>query len=314
MIIPNKILITGGCGYIGAKLLRVLPSETEGVVFRILDNLSSGTYNAIVGLPESGHYQFIEADILNPAQLSYALKDIDIVVHLAAIVNTPLNFENPNWTEQVNNWGTAHLLNACKEAGISQFIYVSSSSVYGPGENKSEDDMLKPLGAYATSKKAAEKYIIDNAGDINYSILRCGTVYGFSPVLRVASFINKFASLAGLRKKITVYGDGEQQRPVIHVGNLCKLVCDIINKPEQYHKNIFNVAEDNYSINDVISVLKEIRPDTNIFYTEQDLRTHYSFGVNSDKIKSTGWEPELSLREGLSELIGNFAGFERVRM
>jgi len=310
---PRKILITGACGYIGAVLIRLLSTNMDGIILRMLDNLSSGSYNALVDLPMEGHYQFIEADILDPTQLKYSLRDVDAVIHLAALVKTPLSFDNPGSLDQVNYWGTAHLVNACIEQNIDHFIYVSSTSVYGPGASFREEDDPKPLGSYANSKLSAENYIKKRSNDLDFTILRLGTVYGPSSVLRVESFVNRMAFLAGTKKKVTVYGDGEQERPVVYIDDCTSLIQQVLENPSDYKNEVYNVAEGNYSVNEVVSTIKKLRGDLKIHYTDQDIRTHYSFSVDTKKINQIGWKADYDLHLGIKKLLNRFKGFEGLR-
>jgi UDP-glucose 4-epimerase len=314
MTTPKKILVTGACGYIGAALVRKLSTQVEGIVIRMLDNLSSGSFNALVDLPIEGHFQFVEADILDPTQLEYSLRDIDTVIHLAALVKTPLSFDNPSSLDQVNYWGTAHLVNACVEQGVENIIYLSSTSVYGPGENFTEDEEPKPLGTYANSKLSAENFIRKRSKDINYTILRLGTVYGPSSTLRVESFVNRLSFLAGTKKKMTVFGDGEQKRPVIYIDDCCALIREVLENPDDFSNQVYNAVEGNYSVNQVVSVIKELKGDVNIHYTDQDIRTHYSFSVDNEKLSQKGWRPDHDLQQGIRKLLDRFKGFEGIRL
>jgi len=311
---PEKILVTGACGYIGAVLVRKLSKGVDGIIIRMLDNLSSGSFNALTDLPLEGHFQFIEADILDPTQLEYSLRDIDTVIHLAAMVKTPLSFDNPSSLDQVNYWGTAHLVNACIEQGVKNFIYTSSTSVYGPGNNFSEEDEPKPLGTYANSKLSAENYLRKRSDDINHTILRLGTVYGPSNVLRVESFINRLSFLAGTKQKVTVYGDGTQKRPVIFIDDCCSLILHILENPSDFANAVYNVAEGNYSVNDVVSVIKDSKSNIKVHHTDQDIRTHYSFSVTNKKLLNKGWKPNFELNNGIRELLNKFKGFEGIRL
>ena len=130
-----RILVTGGCGYIGSQFLRDLPGllkDTE-LKIRVLDNLQEGRPEALMGLPDDTTYEFVEGDILDPSVQRAALRDVDSVVHLAAIVRTPLSFDDPTWVDQVNHWGTTHLLEACLKEDVQDFVFASSAAVYGPG-------------------------------------------------------------------------------------------------------------------------------------------------------------------------------------
>lgn len=309
---PKKILITGACGYVGSVLLQMLGQELDGYVLRLFDNLSDGNVTALQNLPLDGHYQFIEGDLLDPSQLDYALKGVDTVIHLAAIVNTPLSFDNPNTTRQVNHWGTTHLVNACIENEVEHLIFTSTASVYGPGNNKKEGDVTDPLGAYANSKLEAEHYIRSKKEQLDYTIFRVGTVYGPSPNMRVQSFVNRLCFLAGTKKKLTVYGDGRQVRPVIHIEDLCRLLLHTLKNRDSFKNEVVNTCENNYEVLDVIDAIKKHKADVDVVYTDQDIRTRYNFSVDGGKLSGLGWQPEIDLVDGVKSVISRFVGFEKV--
>jgi len=312
MTTPKKVLVTGGCGYIGSVLLDTLGRHLEGHVIRIFDNLSGAGINGLEQLPLDGHYQFIEGDLLDPNQLDYALNDVDIVIHLAAKANTPLSFENPEMTRQVNQWGTTHLVDACLDHDVEHLIFASSAAVYGPQLQQAETDTPDPLGGYGSSKLAAEQYIRSKEGKLNYTIFRLGTVYGPSPTMRTQAFVNRLCFLAGTKKKLTVFGDGQQVRPVIQIDDVCRLFMDTLNDPDKYRNDIFNVCQSNCTILDVVEAITNHKTDTDVAYTDQDIRTRYNFSMNCDKITETGWQPRVDLGKGVKSVIDQFQGFEKV--
>lgn len=309
---PKKVLITGGCGYIGSVLLEKLGRQLEGYVIRLFDNLSVGNINALQQLPLDGHYQFIEGDLLDPNQLNYALNGVDIVIHLAAKANTPLSFDNTEMTRQVNQWGTTHLVDACLEHEVEHLIFASSAAVYGPELNQSEDDTPDPLGAYASSKLAAEQYLRSKEGKLDYTIFRIGTVYGPSPMMRAQAFVNRLCFLAGTKKKLTVFGDGQQVRPVIHIDDVCQLMLETLKSPENYKNEIFNICHTNATVLEVVEAIQTHRADANVIYTDQDIRTRYNYSITTDKVGQLEWQPEVDLVEGVKTVLDRFQGFETV--
>ena len=280
---PKKVLITGGCGYVGSVLVKTLGRQLDGYVIRILDNLSGANVNALQ-------------------------------IHLAAKANTPLSFDNPDMTRQVNQWGTTHLVDSCIEQEVDHLIFASSASVYGPGIEKTESDTPDPLGAYASSKLSAEQYIRSKKGQLDYTTFRIGTVYGSSPNMRAQAFVNRLCFLAGTKKKLTVFGDGEQVRPVIHLKDLCQLFVDTLETPENYRNETFNVCESNCTVLDVVKAIQQQKPDAKVAYTDQDIRTRYNYSIATNKIRQTAWQPEMGLEDGVGSVLSQFVGFESVNV
>lgn len=306
----KTILVTGGCGYLGSQLIRDLAVDErfKGVTIRILDNLQEKKHQALINLPKEGKYHFIEGDILDPTAVEFALQDVDVVIHLAAVVQTPMSFENPTWVEQINHWGTARLIEACLEGGVKKFIYASSAAVYGPGGPFSENDQCRPFGAYAQSKYKGEKSVFEAVErGLETVVLRFGTVFGAAPSIRFDAVVNRFAYLAGSNRSLVVFGQGDQVRPFIHVRDASNAMCYCLSEFSDLKGEIFNVVGSNASILDLVKMVKTILPKVRVHYTEQDVLTHLSIKVDPHKLLAHGWKADYSLIDGLSELIQGFS-------
>lgn len=311
------VLVTGGCGYLGSQLIRDLAGrqDLENVTVRILDNMQRGYYQALMGLPGDGAYQFVAGDLLDPAIMRLVLENVDAVVHLAAIVRTPMSFDRPTWVEQVNHWGTAHLLEYCLEAGVSRFIYASTTAVYGPGGPFAETDPCRPQGAYAQSKRQAEQSILaTQERGLPTTVLRFGLIYGLAPVTRFDAVANRFAYLAGVHAPLTVYGSGEQRRSLIHVRDASNAVCFALAHPELAEGRILNVVDKNTSVLELVDAIRLIRPDIPVRFTEQDIRTHLSFEAGNAALLGLGWRPQVTVEAGLAELVQQFRNFELMKL
>jgi nucleoside-diphosphate-sugar epimerase len=308
---PRTLLITGGCGYLGAHLLRQIAGKPDyaGVTVRIMDNLSNGSANALVDLPEGPRYELVEADILSPGAVRMALAGVDSVIHLAALVRTPFAFEQPASLKQVNHWGTIQLLEHCREAGVGRFLYASSASVYGPGESFDESADYRPVGPYSCTKLAAEHAVLAaNGPGLSTTVLRLATFYGGDPALiRFDAVANRFVYLAGTRRSLTVFGDGKQARPIIHVRDAARAFLFLLAH-EQSVGEIYNVLEENIRVEALARLVKELSPPARIRYTDQDYREHLSLAVQGAKLHAAGWKPRERLADGLGELLAHFRG------
>ena len=304
------VLVTGGCGYIGSQLIRDLVGDeyVGAVKVRILDNLQREGYQALMDLPPEGDYEFVEGDILDPIVVRRCLTDVDAVVHLAAVVRTPLSFDHPAWTEQVNYWGTVQLVEACLEAGVRRFIFTSSASVYGPGGPFDEMAVCRPIGPYAQSKLRAERAVLSAVErGLEPTVLRLGTVFGYAPTMRFDAVANRFAYLAGVGRPLTVYGTGEQMRPFVHVRDASAAIRFCLGYPSETTAEIFNVVGENASILDLVEAVRATKPAVRVRYTEQDVLTHFSFAVDGGKLERLGWRPQYTLEAGMAEVITRFS-------
>ncbi len=299
----RAILLTGACGYLGSELIRELAANYPDKTIRILDNLQNQGYAALMNLPEAS-IEFIEGDILDTQTVEYALQDVDLVVHMAAIVTTPMNFEHPTWVHQINHWASTQLAELCRQNNI-RFIYTSSTAVYGPGGPYAEDSQCKPIGPYASSKRNAEKDI-KRAGErgLEYMTLRLGSLFGKAPIIRFDGVANRMAYLAGVGRALTVYGSGQQRRPVVQVSDACRAIILAIENFET--GKTYNVVSDNPSVLEIVEIIQTIKPEIKLRFTEQDVMNHLSFTVNSSSFQLAGWSPKQDLHDGLAELLDSF--------
>jgi len=243
------ILITGGAGFIGSHLVERLLSEGHEVI--CLDNFDSFYASEIkranLRLAENNpRFTLIEGDIRNPESLKklFEQHQIEKVVHLAARAGVRPSIAQPQLYEDVNIKGTINLLEVCKEFSIGQFIFGSSSSVYGTNSKVpfSEDDKIEmPISPYAASKRAGELfcYTYHHLYNIPMTCLRFFTVYG--PRQRPEMAIHKFTRLIDEGKEIPMFGDGTSQRDYTYVSDIIDGITNALGKPFEFE--IFNLGE-----------------------------------------------------------------------
>jgi len=300
------ILVTGGAGYIGSQFIRDMAADPRfsDYSIRIYDNLRRHHLCGLMDLPIDGRYEFIEGDVLDRLNLGRAMRDVCAIVHLAAIVKAPLSFDRPEWTKQVNHWGTASVVDCALNAGVSRLIYVSSASVYGPGGPFRESDACRPVGPYAISKLKGEEEAIRSC----FTIVRLGTVFGNAPAMRFDGIANRLTYLAGVGRPLAIHGSGEQIRPLIHVRDASAVLrlCLADSKTEE---QIINAVTINPSINHIAQTIRHIAPDAEIRYTDQDILTEISFEVESAKLAEIGFRPRFGLEQGLREMLERWRGF-----
>ena len=311
----GAILITGGAGYVGSRLVRDLLSDERfgGRPVRIYDNLHRQQLSGLMDLPGSAGVEFLEGDVLDRVSLMHAMHGVSTVVHLAAIVRTPLSFDHPSQTEQVNHWGTATVIECALEAGVSQLVHASSAVVYGVGGPFRENDECRPVGPYAESKLRAEKEVIEAAErGLNSTILRLGTVFGDAPGVRFDAAPNRFVYLASIGRPMVLLGDGNQMRPFIHVGDASAAIMRVIDDPGTPGR-VLNAVTTNRRLREVAELIRTFLPGSRIRHAEQDFLSKIGFEVLPDRLEALGFVPAFDLEQGILELLGRLGGLGRNR-
>lgn len=298
-----KILVTGGGGYIGSVLTAELLKNGHKV--KCLDRFFFGKETLSDVLSDS-KLEIIKDDIrwFDPK----ILKDIDIVMDLAALSNDPAGEIDPSKTFDINYLGRIRVARLSKEYGVKRYILASSCSIYGFQEGLiDENSQINPLTSYAKANSKAEEDILPLADSkFIVTVLRFATVYGYSGRMRFDLAIN--AMVLGLYKspKISVMRDGTQWRPFIHIKDAATAyMLTIIEQPDKINGQIFNVGSDeqNYQILWLAKLIGEsLNIDYDIeWYGSKDFR---SYKVSFKKFKeSVNFKPAYSPKEGALEIF-----------
>jgi UDP-glucose 4-epimerase len=225
----KRILVTGGAGFIGSHVVARLLALGHRV--RVLDDLSTGIASQV------GDAELVVGDVSDDTLLAQVVRDVDAVVHLAAVASVVRSVEGPLDTQRVNLRGTLALLEAMRCAGVTTIAFASSAAVYGPIErpHHAEHDAIAPGSPYAVEKAASELYLrtyVELHG-FDARALRFFNVYG--PRQRSDSpysgVISLFAAGIGAGRPITIFGDGEQTRDFVYVGDVAEVVVRSIEAP-----------------------------------------------------------------------------------
>ena len=297
-----NILVTGGAGYLGSVLIPKL--LVRGHKIRVLDIGYFGVEHLrAMRPPVEILRQDLRAVLADPAALEDILKDIQLVIHLAAISNDPSAELNPRLTEEVNFESTRDLAIACKKRGI-RAVFSSSCSVYGESpEEVDEDGLTKPLTTYAKSKVDSDNFIVGLA-DANWrpAILRNGTLYGFSPRMRFDLVINIFSYCSTLYNEVRVFGDGLQWRPLLHVADCARALIYFAENPNHKYL-VYNIASENLRVVDLIAIFKEINPSCREVYVKLENPDTRNYHVSTARMKEEGIVPRVDIRTGAEEII-----------
>lgn len=292
-----RVVITGGAGFIGTVLAPRLLQHGHQV--HVLDNLM---YGAQPILPLFFHpgFSFAEVDVRNRKDLAAELKGADAVVHLAALVGYPICKKMPREAVEVNLDGARNVLElAPPEARI---VYASTGSNYGEVVGIcTEDTPLNPLSLYGETKTRAEQLFVQRDNAVS---LRFATAFGIGPRLRLDLMINDFTYQA-LHNRFLVIYEKHFRRTFIHVQDIARAILHMLEQPESLQHKVYNVGHDslNFTKKEIVDLLAQ-RLDFLVHYAEigsDDDKRDYE--VSYARIRSTGFETEVDIDRGLSEVI-----------
>lgn len=285
----EKVLVTGGAGYIGSVLVRLLLEKGYNV--RVFDNLSFGG-ESIVDLLNHDRFEFLKGDIRNEDDLKKAVDGIDYIAHLAAIVGDPACRKFPEDAKAINLEGSKSLYSIANEAGVKKFVFASTCSNYGkmddPEAYVNEDSKLAPVSLYAETKVAVEKYLLNQPKTNNCkpTSLRFSTVYGLSPRPRFDLTVNEFTRELALGRELVIFGE-QFWRPYCHVVDLSRSVIEVFEADDEaVAYDVFNVGDtdENYQKEMIVNEILKVIPDGNIKYVQKD-EDPRDYRVSFDKIK-----------------------------
>jgi nucleoside-diphosphate-sugar epimerase len=290
-----RICILGGGGYVGTTLVpRLLKNGHEVVV---VDTFWFGDH-----LKEHPYLLKIKGDIRSASVLSKAMLGADAVIHLACISNDPSFDMNPKLGKEINYDCFTKIIHHAELSGVSQFIYASSSSVYGVSDLKhvQEDTPKNPLTDYSKYKLACEQKLEEIDPAMNWTIVRPSTVCGYSPRLRLDLVVNILTMQALTKKRITLFG-GEQKRPNIHVIDMARAYELILDNPALADRNIYNVGFENHTLFELAEMVKEVVGEVPVDVMKtDDLRSYH---VSSSRIKEgLGFKPKYSIQQAIGSL------------
>jgi UDP-N-acetylglucosamine/UDP-N-acetylgalactosamine 4-epimerase len=311
----DNFLITGGAGFIGGHLAEYLLKNGAAKV-RVLDNLVNGFQANLDILRQYSGFEFIEGDIRNADTCQQACKDISYVSHQAALGSVPRSIKEPVYFNEVNVGGFVNMLKAAVDNNIKQFVYASSSSVYGdePTLPKLESRVGNCLSPYAATKKTNELYAQVFADVYGLKIMgfRYFNIFGprQDPDGAYAAVIPLFVK--GIMKQTPVYinGDGEQTRDFTFVDNAVQInVKGMLTENEAAINKVYNVAVgENFSVNYLYKACKSyLQSDFEATYREPrsgDIRN--SLADISLAKELLGYQPTKRFEDGLTETIEFF--------
>lgn len=306
-----KVLVAGGAGYVGSKLVPSLLEDGYEVV--VLDLYIYGdVFKNIKANPKL--FQ-IKGDVRDIKIVAKALQGCDSVIHLACISNDPSFELNPLLGKSINLDSFEPFVLLAKKNKISRFIYASSSSVYGvkSEKNVTEKMELEPLTDYSRFKAECEKILFKHiSDDFVCTTIRPATVCGYAPRQRMDLVVNILTNLAYNTGKIKVMG-GNQMRPNIHIDDMVDAYKLLLRAPkEKVHGEIFNAGYHNHTVLELAILTKQVvskkrEVELEIIPSNDDRSYH----VNSDKIaKKLGFAAKKNIQDAIQDIIAAFEAGE----
>lgn len=312
----DRVLVTGGCGFIGSHIVEQLLDSGCRVV--VLDDLSTGfEANIPVNNP---NLTLIRGCITDRETVLAATKGIDAVIHLAAVVSVQASIEKPDETHRVNMGGTLTVLNAARICGVKRFLFASSAAVYGNVGKEAIGETIcpRPQTPYGFDKLAGEQYVAFYGQKCAMSVasLRLFNVYGprQDPTSDYAGVISKFVESACTNRRTIIFGDGRQSRDFVYVGDIARVFVDVLRQSDIRNQSINVGTGSARTLLDVLSALEQLtgvefqtmhaaeRPG-DIRYSQADI-THLRTAL--------GYSPATDLVTGLSSLIESRKGLKTV--
>ena len=310
----NAILVTGGAGFIGSHLCERL--LRDGIRVICLDNFDSfyDPQIKIKNLEEiakkfPGLFELVTGDIRNPEHLNgiFQKNQVDFVIHLAARAGVRPSITNPLLYQDVNIRGTIVLLEACKERGIRNFIFASSSSVYGENQRVpfTEKDLdIQPISPYGATKRTGELlcYSYHHLYGMNMACLRIFTAYG--PRQRPEMAIHKFTRLIDQGEKIPVYGDGSSRRDYTYIDDLIDGILGVARSHKGFE--VYNLGESQTtSLKELIRLIEEaFGKKANIEMLEfQPGDVSVTYADISKAERMLKYQPKVKMEEGIKRFV-----------
>lgn len=297
----KNILITGGAGYIGSVLVRILLLNNFKVT--VLDNFIYNQENVFLDLYNNNDFTLIRDDVRNLKVLKKTLNNADIIIPLAAIVGAPACKKNRKLATEIN---TLQIYNICKIKNKKQIVILPvTNSGYGIGQKNifcTEKSPLNPISHYGRTKVEAEKIILKSN---NFVSLRLATVFGVSNRMRTDLLVNNFVYEAFKKNTLLIY-EGNFKRNFIHIRDVCYAILFCINNFKLVKNNVYNIGleEANLSKLELAYHIKKFIPS--IIIKENNLKKDpdkRNYIVSNKKILSTGWKPVFNLENGIKELL-----------
>lgn len=306
-----KVLVTGGAGFIGSHLVKLLLRETDWQVFNVDKLTYAGNPENLTEVKDDPRYKFFQTDIADMNALEKVFENkFDYVLHLAAETHVDNSINNAAPFLQTNVTGTYNLLELSRRNNVKKFLYVSTDEVYGDlpietDEKFDEKSPLKPSSPYSSSKASGDLLALSffRTYGLPVMISRCTNNYGTHqyPEKLIPFFTKKLLN----NEKAPLYGDGKNVREWIHVEDHNKALLVMLAKGEV--GNVYNIGSgderSNRQIFESICKVLEKNPEDSFELVDDRLGHDRRYALDSNKLRNLGWQPEKNFDEAFGEII-----------
>jgi UDP-glucose 4-epimerase len=298
-----KILVTGGAGFIGSHIVEHFQSKAQ---MRVLDNLRSGHKKNLAGF----RCRFIKASILDRAAVRRAVKGVDYIFHLAAMISVPESMQKPVECNEINTVGTLVVLEEAARAGVKKLVFSSSAAIYGddPVVPKIETMLPKPKSPYAITKLDGEFYCKLYESRLQTVCLRYFNVFGprQDPRSQYAAAMPIFAARALKSQPLTIYGNGEQTRDFIYVKDV--VAANVFFATQSDATGVFNVAcGKRMTINELAKTICRLAGSRSAVQYAPERPGDVKHSLASiEKLRAAGFKPTADFNDGLRMTLEYF--------
>jgi len=302
----GQVLVIGGAGYIGSLLVENLLEK--GYRVRVLDSLLYGD-ESLRPVREHPNFELLVGDCRNIQDMVRAVRGVESVVHLAAIVGDPACEQNQELALETNYAATRMLIEIAKGHGVRRLLFASSCSVYGATDVEvDENAVARPISLYGQTKVDSEQALLDaKSENFHPTILRFATVFGLSHRPRFDLVVNLLTAKAKQEGVITIF-NSQQWRPFIHVRDLAEATVRLLETPATLASGeIFNVGDKrlNHTLTQVAEIIRGVFPGVRVEHVENSDRRDYRFNFKK-LVSRTGFEARYTLHDGVRELAQAF--------
>jgi len=302
-----KIFVTGGAGFIGKYLIKVLIKNNHNIT--IFDNFSNSSKNSILHLFQN-NVKIIEGDITNFKEIDFALKDHDVLIHLAAKISVKESIENPIETFHTNVEGTKNVVTACLKNKIKKIVIASSAAVYGESDSSQiklkEESEKNPISPYGESKRIMEQYVEEklSTNNLDYVILRFFNIFGIGQSNEYAGVITKFGEKISKGEDLKIFGDGKQTRDFVAIEDVVKVISHVISI--KLKNGIYNIASGHSITIKNLAELMISKSNKRIRIKHDEIKKgeiKYSQADITSAKKNIGFEPLILIENKINDFL-----------